>query len=182
MRVLVYTKSCPEKGLVYRKHRHVHISGYSDSGYAGDRGDRKSISGYCTFVGGKLVTWRRKKQDVSPSSAEVEYRVLAHTSCEMVWLKNSLIELGFRQHEPMSMHCDNQSAICIAQNLVFHERTKHIEIDCHFVRDAWTKKVVMFQFTPSLKQLADLFTKAASLQVFSNLCNKLSVLDVYAPT
>ena len=61
------------------------------------------------------------------------------------------MELGFRQPGPMPMHCDNQSAIYIAQNPVFHERTKHIEIDCHFVRDVWTKKVITFQFTPSLK-------------------------------
>ena len=91
------------------------------------------------------------------------------------------MELGFRQPEPMSMHCDNQSTIYIAQNPVFHERTKHIEIDCHFVRDTWTKKVVMFQFIPSSKQLADLLTKAHSPQVFSNLCNKPGKLDVYAP-
>ena len=92
------------------------------------------------------------------------------------------MELDFRQLRPMLMHCDNQSDIYIAQNTVFHERTKQIEIDYHFVSDAWTKKVVMFQFTLSSKQLADLLTKAASLRVYSNLRNKLGMLDDYAPT
>ena len=95
-------------------------------------------------------------------------------------VKNLLMELGFRQPGPMFMHCDKQSVICIAQNSVFHGRTKHIEIDCHFVRDAWTKKVITFQFTPSSKQ-SDLLIKAVSPQVFYNLCNKLGMLDVYAP-
>jgi len=101
------------------------------------------------------------------SSAEAEYRVMAHTSCEMMWLKNLLLELGFRQPGHIPMFCDNQFTIYIAQNPVFHERTKHIEVDCHLVKDAWTKKVVSLPFTPSSKQLADLLTKAASLKVFS---------------
>ena len=81
------------------------------------------------------MTWRSKKKDiVSRSSAEVEYRAMSHTACEMIWLKNSLMELDFRQLRLMPMHCDNQSAIYIAQNIVFHERIKRIGIDCHFVR------------------------------------------------
>ena len=107
---------------------------------------------------------------------------MAHTACEMVWLKNLLVELSFRQLRPMPMHCDNQTVIYITQNhILFHERTKHIEVACHFIRYAWTKKMVTFQFTPSSKQLADLLTKTVSLQVFSNLCNKLGMLDIYAP-
>ena len=79
---------------------------------------------------------------VSRSSAKAEYRVMAHTVCEMMWLKNLMKELDFRQPRPMPMHCDNQSAIYIAQNSVFYERTKHIEIDYHLIRDTWTKKVI----------------------------------------
>ena len=105
---------------MYKKYEYVRISGNSDLGYAGDRGDKKSITRYCTFIGGNLVTWRSKKQDVSRSNAEAEYRVLAHTACKIVWLQNLLMELGFRQPGPMPMHCDNQSAIYIAQNPVFH--------------------------------------------------------------
>jgi len=182
LRILAYLKSCPEKGLAYKKHEHVHISVYSESGYAGDRGYRKPITVYCTFIEGNLVIWRSKKLDVvSRSSAEGEYRAMTHTACETGWLKNLLIELDFRQSGSTRMHYNNQSDIYIAQNHVFDERTKHIEANCHFVRDDWTK-VITFQFTTSSKQLADLLTKTVSLQVFSNLCNKLDMLDIYAPS
>ena len=119
---------------------------------------KKSTTGYYTFVGENLATWKSKKQDVvSRSSAEAEYRAMTHTVCEIMWFKNLTMELDFRQLGPVPMHCDNQLAIYIAQNPVFHERTKHIEIDCHLVRNAWTKKVVSLSFTSSSKQLADVF-------------------------
>ena len=81
---------------------------------------------------------------MSRSSAKVEYRAITHTTYDMVWLKNILMELDFRQPGPIPMHCDNQAAIYITQNSVFYEKIKHIEIDCHFIRDAWTKKVATF--------------------------------------
>jgi len=101
--------------------------------------------------------------------------------CIMMWLKNLLLEFGFRHLGPMLMFCDNRSAIYIAQNQEFHEGTKHIEIDCYLVRNAWTKKVVSLPFTLSSKQLADLLTKTASPRVFSVLCSKLGRVDIYAP-
>jgi len=182
LKILAYIKGCQGKGLVYRKYEHVRIFGYSDSGYVDNRGNRKSTTRNCTFAGENIVTWRSKKQDViSRSSAKAEYRVMAHTACEMVWLKNLLVELSFRQFGPMHIHCHKQSAFYIAQNLVFHKRTKYIEVDYHFIGDAWTKNMVTLQFTPSLKQLADRLTNIVSPQVFSNLCNKLDMLDIYAP-
>ena len=84
----------PGKDLLYKKHRYVHIFDYSDSGYAGNK---RAITGHYTFVGRNLVTWRSKKQNVvSRSSAEAKYRAMAHTACEMMWLKNLMLELEFK--------------------------------------------------------------------------------------
>jgi len=93
LRILTYIRSSPEKGLLHKKHGHVRIFGYSDSGNAGDKGDRKSTTDYCTFTGGILVTYRSKKQDVFRSSAEIEYKVMTYTNCEMMWLKKSVIRV-----------------------------------------------------------------------------------------
>jgi len=96
----------------------------------------------------------------------------------MMWLKNMMMELDFRQ--PGCLCIVIISHQFIAQNSVFHKRTKHIEIDCNLVRDAWTKKVVSLPFIPSSKQLTDLLTKAVSPHVFFNLCSKLGMIDIYA--
>jgi len=103
---------------------------------------------------------------------------MAHTGCEMMWLNNLLLKLGFSQFGSMPMFCDNQSAIYIAQNHVFYEWTKHIEVYCHLVRDAWTKKVIFLLFTPSSKQWAYLLIKVASPKVFFILFSKLGIIDI----
>jgi len=135
LRALDYIKGGLRKGLMYRKHENVCISRYCNSSYAGDRDDSKSTTRYCTFVG-DFVTWSKKQDVVSRSSAKTEYKVMAHTACKMVWLKNLLMELDFSQFGLIPIYCDNQSAIHIAQNHVFHEKIKHIKVDCYFVRDA----------------------------------------------
>nr|GEY46969.1 hypothetical protein [Tanacetum cinerariifolium] len=112
------------------------VKGFSDADYAGCPNTSRSTTGYCVFVGGNLVYWKIKKQNVvSRPSSEAEYRAMAQTTCELVWLRNLLGEISFPPSKPMKMWYDNQAAIYIATNLVFHERTKHIEIDCHFTRE-----------------------------------------------
>ena len=163
-------------------HGHVCIFGYSDLGYAGDKGDRKFTTSYWTFIRGNLVMRRSMKQNViSRFNAEADYRAMTHTDCKMMWLKNLLLELDFRQSEPMPMFCDNKSAIYIAQNPAFHAKTKHIEVDYHLVRHTWTKKVVSPVYT-IIKTTDDLLTKAASPKVFSIICSKLGMIDIYTPT
>ncbi|KAL0420890.1 UNVERIFIED_CONTAM: Retrovirus-related Pol polyprotein from transposon RE2 [Sesamum latifolium] len=152
LRILKYIKASPAKELLSKRHGHVKIEAYSDADYAGSKDDRKSTSGYCTYVGGNLVTWRSKKQTtVARSSVEAEYRAMGHTTSEVLWLKNILTELGLMYGGPIPMHCDNQAAIHLASHPIFHERTKHIEVDCHFVCEAIMSQKICTPFTPSSK-------------------------------
>jgi hypothetical protein len=92
--------------------------------------DRKSISGYCAFVRGNLVSWRSKKQNVVASSTiEAEYRAMAHGVSEGLWLRRLLLELGLFEDKPIMLYCDNKTAINIANNPIQHDRTKYVEID-----------------------------------------------------
>ncbi|KAK3005339.1 hypothetical protein RJ639_015952 [Escallonia herrerae] len=152
-----------------RKHHHLDIDGYTDADWAGNATDRRSTSGYFTFVGGNLVTWRSKKQNVvALSSAEAEFRGMAKGLCELLWLKGLLAEIGYSSKSSMNMFCDNKSAIQIAENPVQHDRTKHVEVDRHFIKEKLEAKIIRFPFVKSEEQLADILTKAVSSKVFHN--------------
>ena len=181
-RVLAYIKRAPGRGLLYRRHGHLRIEAYSDFGFAGDKEDRKSHGGYATYVGGNLVTWSSQKQSiVSRSSAEAEYRAMADTTAEMLWLRSLLTELGFPPGEPMQMHCDNLAATFIASNATFHMRTKHIEIDCHFIRQYVVSGTICTPHVASAHQLADIFTKALPGPTYDTMGSKLGMFDLHAP-
>ena len=116
VRILRYLKSAPGRGVMFSKHNNVlDVCGFTDADWAGNITDRRSTSGYFTFVGGNLVTWKSKKQKVvARSSAEAEYRGMAHGVCELLWLKNVLRDLGVKPKCAMQIYCDNKAAIDIS--------------------------------------------------------------------
>jgi hypothetical protein len=118
---------------------------------------------------------------VARSSAEAEYRAMASTASELTWIKQLLSNLGIKIDAPMQMFCDNQSARHIASNPVFHERTKHIEVDCHLIRGKIQAKEIETPFVRSENQLADVFTKGLDPKLFEENISKLGLIDIYTP-
>ena len=181
--VLHYLKGSPGRGLLYTNHGHNKIECFCDADHAGSKATRRSTTGYCVFVGGNLVSWRSKKKDVvSKSSAEAEYRAMSQSVQEIVWVHQLMKEVGLVTSLHAKLWCDNKAALHIASNSVFHERTKHIEIDCHFVRDKIKENSISTGHVRSSDQLADLLTKALNGTRVDYLCNKLGLINIYAPT
>ena len=161
IRILHYIKGTSGHGVLYENKGHTQIVGYCDADRAGSPADRRSTSGYCGFIRGNLISWKSKKQDVVvKSSAEVEYRAMTLITYEHIWLKQLLQELRFGKDEQMTSVCDNQAALHIASNPVFHERTKHIEVEYHFIRKKIASGCMTTSFVNSSDQLADIFTKS----------------------
>lgn len=182
--ILRYLKSAPGRGILMKNNGHANIVGYTDVDWAGSPLDRKSTTGFCMFVGGNAVVWKSKKQAVvAKSSAEAEYRAMVATASEITWLRLLLHELGHSSNDkPTTLFCDNQAAIHIATNPVFHERTKHIEVDCHFVREKILNKVIVTAYIRSSDQIADIFTKPLAKGIFEPLKNKLTSDNLFGST
>lgn len=129
-----------------------------------------------------MVTWRSKKQTVvARSSAEAEYRAMAHGLCEVLWIKRLLKELKIKYEAPIQLYCDNQSTISIANNPVHHDRTKHVEVDRHFIKEKIDGGIISIRYVHTNQQLADILTKGLSERVFNFLVNKLGLIDIYRP-
>ena len=136
------------------------LVGYSDSDLAGDVDSRKSTSGTLYFLGSSPVTWQSQKQKiVALSSCESEYVAAATAACQGIWLSRLLAELSNGEAEQVVLKVDNKSAIALAKNPVFHERSKHIELKYHFIRDCVEAKKIELEFVPTGHQLADMLTK-----------------------
>ncbi|KAL5734182.1 hypothetical protein ACOSP7_032043 [Xanthoceras sorbifolium] len=181
-RILRYLKMTPGKGLFFAKSTKRDIKIFSDSDWAGSVTDRRSTSGYCTYIWGNLVTWRSKKQSVvARSSVEAEFKAIAHGICEGLWLYRVMAELKISVEGPMKMFCDNQVAISIAKNPVHHDRTKHVEIDRHFIKEKIEEGTLKLLYTPTAFQTANILTKALPRVHFEDLCCKLGMINIYNP-
>ena len=177
-RIIRYLKGTSHRGLFFPAHTSLTLLAYSDADWAGCPDTRRSVSGWCMFLGPALISWKSKKQArVSKSSTESEYRAMSTACSEIIWLRGLLAELGIPQNDATPLCADNTSAIQIAANPVFHERTKHIEVDCHSIREALDARVISLPHVTSQLQLADIFTKAVPRPRHQFLLSKLMLLD-----
>uniref|UniRef100_A0A2N9IBP6 Reverse transcriptase Ty1/copia-type domain-containing protein n=1 Tax=Fagus sylvatica TaxID=28930 RepID=A0A2N9IBP6_FAGSY len=182
LHILRYIKGTMFHGLHFSAHSTLDLCAYSDADWAGDPTDRRSTTGFCFFLGDSLISWRSKKQHiVSRSSTEAEYRALADTTSELLALRWLLEDMGVTHSSPTVIHCDNRSAIQIAHNDVFHERTKHIEIDCHLVRHHLSAGILHLLPVSSSDQTADIFTKTFPPGRFRDLVSKLKMASFKPP-
>ena len=124
----------------------------------------------------------KKQEVVARSSAEAEYRGMAKAICELLWIRNLMLDLQIKPVNPMKLYCDNKAACDIAHNPVQHDRTKHVEVDRHFIKEKLEEKLIEVPHVRSQDQLADVLTKALSNQAFNDCLNKLGMSDIYAPT
>lgn len=160
-RILRYIRGTQQLGLWIRKTKSMMISAFSNADWAGCVDDRRSTGGFAVFLGENLISWTAKKQPtVSRSSTEAEYKALTNATAEMMWVQKLLNELRIAHPPAARLWCDNLGAKYLSTNPIFHARTKHIEIDFHFVRERVASRLLDIQFINSGDQVADGFTKA----------------------
>jgi hypothetical protein len=172
-RVLRYIRGTLSHGILFQPGP-LRLTAFTDSDWAGNPVDHRSTIGFLIFLCNNLLTWASKKQPtVSRSSMEAEYRALAIGAAELAWLRMLLRDLGvYVSHAPV-LWCDNTSAISLASNPVFQARTKHVEIDYHFVREKVVRGDLSVKFISTDDQLAELLTKALPSPRFITLSTKL---------
>jgi hypothetical protein len=175
--VMRYLKGTLDCGLSYDGDHDFTLSGYTDSDWAGSVFDRESTSGCCFSLASTMISWQSRKQSsIALSTAEAEYIVACSTSCEAIWLRKLLTDLFDLEMEVTTFLCDNQSCIKMTENLVFHDKSKHIEIRYHYIRDMVQRGAIKFQYVSTNEQVADVLTKPLSHVKFEHFRDKLGIV------
>lgn len=151
---------------------------YTNADWGGCPSTRRSTSGFCVFLGDNLVSWSAKRQPtLSRSSAEAEYKGKANAVSDACWIRNLLLETGSPLDRATIVYCDNISAVYLSTNPVQHQRTKHIEIDIHFVREKVKMGIVRVLHIPASFQYADIFTKGLPSVLFNSFKSSFGVSE-----
>jgi len=175
-RILRYLQGTLSLGLTLCRSSPTKLVVYTDADWAGCPDTRRSTSGYAVFLGDNLVSWSSKCQHtVSRSSVEAEYRAVANGVAEATWLRQLLMELRHPPRSATLVYCDNISVVYLSSNPVQHQRTKHVEIDLHFVRERVALGHVRVLHVPTTSQYADVFTKGLPTTVFQEFRYSLNV-------
>ncbi|GJX10771.1 putative ribonuclease H-like domain-containing protein [Tanacetum coccineum] len=172
-RIFRYLKGRPKLGLWYPKVSPFILKAFSDSYYAGASLDKKSTTGGCQFLGSRLISWQCKKQNVvANSTTEAEYIAASQCCGQVLWIQNQLLDYGYNFMQT-KIHVDNESAICVVKNPVYHSKIKHIEIRHHFIRDSYEKRLIEMVKIHTDNNVADLLTKAFDGRLMVYKCSGL---------
>ena len=164
-------------GIMYKFGGDLNLIGYSDNDWAGSIDDMKSTSGYAFLFGSSICSWLSKKQSVvAQSTAEAEYVSASKATSQVIWLRRIFEDIGEKQKKRIVLYCDNKSAIAIAKNPVSHERSNHISIKYHFIREAQKKGEIQLHYCQTGEQLADIFTKELHREKFCYLRERIGVI------
>jgi len=180
-RILRYVAGTLDYGCRYtrKKQKEAELIGFSDSDLAGDLDTRKSTTGVIFFLGDNIITWQSQKQKVvALSSCEAEYIAGTTAACQGVWLARLLGELKGKQEGASTIFIDNQSAIALSKNPVFHDRSKHIDVRFHFIRECVEEGRVSVAPVGTAEQLADIMTKALSRERFCELRARIGLVKI----
>ena len=182
-RIIRYLQGTLSHGLHLYKSTIDRLISYTDADWGGCPDTRRSTSGYCVFLGDNLISWSSKRQPIlSRSNAEAEYRGVANVVSDSCWIRNLLLELHCPIQKATLVYCDNVSAIYLSGNPFQHQRTKHIEMDIHFVREKVARGEVRVLHVPSRYQIADIFTKGLPRVLFNDFRDSLSIREPPAST
>lgn len=178
-KVLWYIKSTVGQGLFYSATPDLTLKDFADSDWVSCPDSRRSTTGFSMFVGSSLISWRSKKQPTVSRSSEAEYRALALVSCEMVWLSTLLQDLKVASSIVPDFYSDSTASIYIATNPVYHERTVHIELDCHTIHEKLDKGLLRMLHVRTKDQVANILTKPLFHHQFEHLKSKINLQNLY---